>query len=246
MKKIKKFEEIKTIKSSELDSWDTKQISDQKKYTGTKNLNKDIGAKMIEVFNNYGFFVMGVGPGDFLGSYHILLEPEKNLREYRVKLGLNDTWENFLDSNGYSEEEFNELDIKEQQQLEKDFNRQGDISDGNMEFSVFLPNGVKDENAAFSDAFEYLKLVQNSIPQMYTDPILEEPRSGGVLNDLPDEFKKFINNKGIKITNENVEDVNTINYRLYKDSKFFYELKEVCDHHNIDYEDLITNLLNIK
>lgn len=81
---------------------------------------------------------------------------------------------------------------------------------------------------------------------MYTNPTLEELRDGGVLNDLPDEFKKFINNKGIKITNDNVEDVNTVNYRLYKDSKFFYNLKEVCDDHNIDYEDLITDLLNIK
>lgn len=144
MKNIKKFEEIKTIKSSELDSWDTKQTLDQKKYTGTKNINKDLGAKMIEVFNNYGFFVMGVEPGEFLNRSKIVLEPEKKFREYRVQLGLNDTWENFLDSNGYSEEEFNELDIKEQQELEKDFDNQGDIADGNMEFSVFLPNGVKD------------------------------------------------------------------------------------------------------
>ena len=134
MKKIKTFEDIKTVNSSDLEgSWDPKQNLDKPKYTGTKNLDKSIGAKMIEVFNNYGFFVMGIGPGKFLNVQEIVLEPEKNLREFRIQLGLNDTWENFLDSNGYDEKEFDELDIKEQEKLEKEFDDQGDIADGNME-----------------------------------------------------------------------------------------------------------------
>lgn len=242
---MKHLEKFSIVNSSDMENWSLDN-NDKSKYTGTKNLNTNLGAKMIEVFNDYGFFVMGVGPGDFLNSYKITLDPEKNLREYRVKLGLNDTWENFLESNGYTQEEFDDLDIKEQQQLENEFNEQGDIADGNLEFSVFLPNGVKDEKSAFADAFEYLKLVQNSIPEMYINPTLDEPRDGGVLSEFPDEFKKFINNKGIKITNDNVEEVNTINYRLYKDSKFFSNLKEVCDDFKINYKNLINDLLNIK
>jgi len=245
MKKIKTFEEIKTISSSELGgNWSAKHHNDKREYTATKKLNSNIGDKMIKVFNDYGFFVKGVGPGDFLKTQGILLGSEKKLREYRVELGLNDTWENFLESNGLDQKEFDELSEKEQQELDNDFNEQGDIADASMEFSVFLPNGIKDESSAFADAFEYLKLVEKSIPQMYINPTLSD--SDGVLNDYENEFKKFINNKKINITNDNIEVVVTVNYRLYKDSKFFYELKEVCEKHDIDYKDLINDLLNIK
>ena len=247
MKNIKSFEDIKTIKSSELDdSCVVKDIMDKKKYTGTKKLNPEIGNKMIKVFNNYGFFVMGIGSGDYLNKQKIIFELEKKLKEYRVKLGLKNTWENFLESNGYDQQDFEELNLKEQQNLKSEFDNEGDISKEDLEFSVFLPNGVKNENNAFADAFEYLKLVEKSIPKMYENPTLPYPNEGGVLSDFPNDFKKFINNKNIKITNDNIEEVNTINYRLYKDSKFFYNLKEVCNNHNINYKELINSLLNIK
>jgi len=246
MKKIKTFEDMKIVKNSDLENWSTKQFHDKNKYTGSKNLNTKIGYKMIEVFNNYGFFVMGVGPGDFLNTHNIVLEPEKNLREYRVELGLKNTWDNFLDWNGVTEEEFEELSQDEQNNLKKEFDDDGDIADGNMEFSVFLSNVTKDEKSAFADAFDYLKLVEKSIPQMYTNPTLEDVRRGGVLTEYENEFKKFLNNKKINITNDNIEMVTTVNHRLYKDSKFFYNLKKVCEKHDISYSDLINDLLNIK
>jgi hypothetical protein len=242
MRKIKTFEDIKTISSSDLDgTWNPKDHLDKDRYTGSKNLNKNLGSKMLEVFEEYGFFVQGFGPGDWLNKSQIVLPPEQNLREFRVSLGLKDTWENFLDSNGYSEEEFDELEVNEQQKLEKEFNEQGDIADTNMEFSVFLPNGTKDIQSGLADAFQYLKLVQNSIPDMYANPYVED-----VIKNEPEQFKKFINNKGIQISNNNIEIVPVIDYRLYKDSKFFYNLKEACDDHDIDYKDLINDLLNIK
>ena len=66
-----------------------------------------------------------------------------------------------------------------------------------------------------------------------------DPRT--VLSDNVSGFKTFINRKKIKITNDNVEDVPTIEYRLYKDSKFFGRLRDVIG--DYDAKELINRWL---
>jgi hypothetical protein len=87
------------------------------------------------------------------------------------------------------------------------------------EFSVFLPLNSKNvELCALCDASNYLKIINECTPEMFTG--VED----NILADNTKGFKCFINSKGIKITNDNIEDVPMINERLRKDSKVFSDL----------------------
>lgn len=83
------------------------------------------------------------------------------------------------------------------------------------------------------------------IIKVLADSFPSDIKSGNYEDDAlrneTEGFKKFINAKGLKISNENIEDVPTDNYRIYKDLKFIVELKDVCDKNDIDYTDLITD-----
>ena len=90
--------------------------------------------------------------------------------------------------------------------------------------------------SALSDASKYLKLLNDSFPEIIKSGFIEDD----VLSDYTEGFKKFLNNKGLNITNNNIEDVPTINERIRKDTKFLAQLKDVCRDYNINY----TNLMN--
>lgn len=213
---------LKFMKFKDMENWDPKQNEDKEKLTGKKKLNTNLGQKVIEFFEENLLFV-SVGPGDWIKRQELLLPDEKKLKEYRVTIGRKNTYEEWLEWNGYDDSPEKEKEWEEETP---------DFEDRDCpEWSVFLPVGTKNlEGAAMADSSTYLKLITDAYPKVVEYHI--DTRHGGALGDDPDGFKKFINKKGVNITNDNVEIVNKINTRLYKDSKVFGEFREILG----DYE----------
>lgn len=227
MKHLKSFEEkkknlMKIVKSSELgNSWSVDNIlnKDKEKHlTGTKKLDLDLGQKVIDLLAEYNLFISGVGSDDSCTKRFGLLEPEKKFKEYRVSLGIKQSYEDWYEYNYTGEEDITEEELQEKYEIYKP------DDDNKMNWSVFLPTSIKNhelERSAMADSTEYLKLLNDTYPNMFKSHL----EYYSAINES-DNFKKFINKKGIKITNDNIEDVSTISYRLYKDSKVFGEFRE--------------------
>jgi hypothetical protein len=224
--KINKFNEkatLNTIKSSDMNDWSGKP---KVIYSGTKKLDLQIGAKVIDLLLKYGLGIVDVGPAKWMYDQGLLLPDEENLQEYRVQLGTKQDWDEFLED--YEQENditYDDLSEDEQEiiddiyyELPFEVDRHDEI-----EFSVFLPNGTQDlKKAAMSDASNYLKLLKNS----ELDSILKGHCEYQIFFDYPIEVKNFINGKKIKVTNKNLEIVKTVSYRLYKDSKVFTVIED--------------------
>jgi len=214
--KVNKFnEEINTVNFSDLENWDIKK---DRVYTGTKNLNLDIGQKVFNLLEEYGLLAE-VGPGNFLTRQNSVLASEKQFREYRVHLSKIKPFNEYLDDEGI--DDFDKLSKKEKIRIQKEYESRKIYGDTNLEFSVFLPSDIKSydiTNSALYDASNYLLVLSDCIPELFKG--IED----NVLIDNTKGFKCFLNKKDLKITNDNIEDVPAINYRIYKDSKFFGEL----------------------
>jgi len=233
MKNLKTFEESKfsTVKSSEIgDSWSVDAIHNREKeksLTGKKDLDLKLGAKVIELLSEYGLFP-SVGSGKWLHHWKLVLDSEKNFKEYRVELGEKKSFKDWLD---YEEIDYNNMDDDEQYRIEVQYdNLEPEKDHRGLEFSVFLPVGTKNlEESAMSDASKYLYTLSNSLPEVYKDKL----EYSGTLSGNPVGFKKFLSDKELKITNQNIEDVPMIETRLYKDNKFFYHLEDTIGKHEM-------------
>lgn len=238
MKYLKKQEELNTIKFSDLENWDIRQKNDKLKFTGTKDFDLKLAKKTLELLNKFGFGILTIDAKDFLRRMEILLEPEKKLKEYRVSLSVKIPFNDYLENNEI--EDFESLSETEQEEIENKYEIDGFIDpDEKLIFSVFFPMSIKSHEynlSALSDASKYLKLLNDSFPEIIKSGFIEDD----VLSDYTEGFKKFLNNKGLNITNNNIEDVPTINERIRKDTKFLAQLKDVCRDYNINY----TNLMN--
>lgn len=231
---MRHLEKFSTVKSSDIENWDPQQILNKEKnikqYTGTKDLNLKLGLEVQNLFDEYGLHV-DVGPGDWLKRQGIVLKSEEKFKEYRVHLSKILPWEDFLESEGISEEEFDELSEKEKEKLQDEYHSSKIDHDSNMEFSVFLPLGTKNLiEAALADASVYLKMLSKCLPEIFKCNTIDDS-----LRDETDGFKCFLNSKELKITNDNIEDVPMINYRIYKDSKFFVELEENLENDTMNF-----------
>ena len=167
----------------------------------------------------------------------LLLEDENELKEFRVYLGkyyseekFQDDWGNYLDK----EEEYQEDIDEDRKRIGKLEELDGYNSDS-LEFSVFLPSSVKfhDKDSPKYDMFVtvcltqaaiYFKILEN-VPKTFDSPILDIEHMDPVVDD-PKLFGVFLKLHGYQITNYNIDKVHEVLYRLYKDSKFFYNLKE--------------------
>ena len=100
--KIKKFNETMTTKKfSEMgDTW---LVQNKKVYTGTKQLDLQLGSKVIDLLEEYGLGIMSVGSGKWINDQHLLLPDETNFQEYRVNIGKRIEWKDFLENEGYEE-----------------------------------------------------------------------------------------------------------------------------------------------
>ena len=158
--KVNKFsEEMKTVNYSDLKNWSVDKLLQPKIIIGNKELNMKLGAEVSNLLEEYGLFI-DVNQRDWMKKYQLLLPDETNLIEYRVSIGQKETWEDFLDNNGY---EYDELSDKEKIEIDNEFEKREVISDPPIEFSVFLPNNVEIlEYAALADASVYLKLLSDS------------------------------------------------------------------------------------
>jgi len=213
---IKRFnEELKTVKYSKLDKWGVDNIMIPKVKIGNKELDLKLGSNVLELFNNHGFDI-NISQFEWMAKQHLLLPDEINLIEHRVEVGKKRTWDDFLDYNGY---EYEKLTKKEQKKIDDEFdNREFINNETEIEFSVFLPENLENvEYAALADASIYLKILYDS----ELKGVLNGDTDYRILSDESFGFKKFLNFKKIKITNNNIEDIPTIERRLYKDSKVF-------------------------
>jgi hypothetical protein len=201
---------------------------------------------ILKSLSDAGLGIYEITETSWLTNYK--LPDESSLKEIRIKLGkiysqeeFNDDWGNYLDNDEYSDE------------VESDRNQIGEVlSDryDNFEFSVFLDKGVKiqDKKSKKYDLFvalcltqasAYLKLLLLSIPEVF--------------NNLPWEYKtgwdhteglgKFCTFHNLKITNSTLESAVDAVYRLYKDSKFFHELKGKIG--DTKYENLVNDVIKV-
>jgi hypothetical protein len=231
--KINKFnEDIETKKFSDLENWSVADNKNKKIYSGNKEFNYELGNKVIELLNEYGLGIIAVGPGKWLEKNKLILSDETNLKEYRVNIGKKQDWDDFIEEyNDENDIEYDDLDEEQQEKVQEIYNNlpykgQGYGDDDYIEFSVFLPNNVKDvESAAMSDASTYLKLLVDSGFELYGGGLDEYD----VFYHEPIPTKNFINGKKITINNNNLEDIVSISYRLYKDGKVFDSFREFLD-----------------
>jgi len=221
--RVNKFnEEMKTVNYSDLKNWNVDKLSQPKIIIGNKELNIKLGSEVSKLLEEYGLFI-DVNEGDWMKKYQLLLPDETNLIEYRVSIGEKETWEDFLDYNGY---EYDELSKKEKKEIDKEFEKREVISDPPIEFSVFLPNNVENlEYAALADASVYLKLLSDS----NLKGIMHGHCDRNVFGDETYGVKAFLKLKKIKINNDNIEDLLIVESRLYKDSKAFTLFEDVLE-----------------
>ena len=224
MKHIKLFEDMKTVKFSDMENWSVDNIN-KKAYSGNKEFNYELGNKVISLLDEYGLGIIGVGPGKWLEKSKLLLPDEINFKEYRVNIGKRQDWNDFIDE--YENDHnivYDELDENEQEKINEIYNNlpYEELGNDYIEFSVFLSSNVTNiEAAAMSDASTYLKLLVDSGFDLY-----DSFNDYNVFFDNPISTKKFINGKKIVINNSNLEELVTVSNRLYKDGKVFYLFKE--------------------
>ena len=227
--KINKFNEKTTfniVNSADMENWSSEKPM---VYSGKKNINYNVGNKVIELLTKYGLGITGVGPGEWLKKSNLLLADEINIKEYRVNIGKKQDWDDFIeDYENENDVEYDKLSEEEQEKIDDiyanlpydDVPRHGREE---IEFSVFLPNNVKNINsAAMSDASTYLKLLIDSGFELYSRDLDDS----AVFHHEPISTKNFINGKKITINNNNLEDIVPISYRLYKDGKVFDAFRE--------------------
>ena len=226
MKHINLFEDMKTVKFSDMENWSVGGNKNKKVYSGSKEFNYELGNKVIELLNEYGLGIVGVGPGKWLEQQKLILQDETNFKEYRVNIGKKQDWDDFIEEyESDNDVVYDELDEVGQEKIDEIYNNlpYDKVGYDYIEFSVFLPTNVTDVNAAaMSDASTYLKLLVDSGFKLYGGGLDEYD----VFYNEPIYTKNFVNGKKITINNSNLEELVTVSYRLYKDGKVFDSFKE--------------------
>ena len=229
MKIIRFNEEMRIINKSEMDGW---SVPDKKMdiKTGTKNLNLNLGQKVIELFAEYGIGIITVNRMNFLEKWKLVLPDEKNFVEHRVHIKRKQSWNDFIDEYEYDNNvKYDHLNEEEQEKIQNIYNELPyDVDDPYIEFSVFLPRNIDESTinqSAMSDASNYLKiLVQSNIQSVLNG---HSSYWYDILSDDTDGVKKFLIFKKIKINNNNIDDIITAGDRLHKDAKAIYQFEEV-------------------
>jgi hypothetical protein len=191
--------------------------------------------------NEYGYFKGNISNKVNWGIY----PSEVNKHEYRFELGRIITKESVL-INWYIDENLTDPDkIKEEvgeknhKEFMEDMEKIGEIEevDSRLEFSVFSKYKIR-----LNDPYAQSYLLTLGLSYL-KDLILNYK---AVLMDIFDyhqassdmySFKKLLKYKKEIINNNNLEFFPEVEYRLYKDSKFFYSLKK--EFFNGDTDDML-------
>lgn len=257
MKHLKSYEDkkkeskLKTVKFSEIgDSWRPEDIIGKEereaKFTGKKNFDLNKGQKVKDMLLKYRIGIISVGPGDWLHRQQIVLKPEEVFKEYRVELGIVPTFETFIENNDMFIEDYENMSEEEQLEWTEKYENEAKPEESGyrtFEFSVFFPLNLSQDKelCALCDATNYLKLLNEVVPNDVKNGNIEDD----CLRNETKGFKKFLNVKEIDISNDNIEDIPNINYRIYKDTKFLGYLKDVCEENSINYNKLINDWLKL-
>jgi hypothetical protein len=231
-------------KSSEIDSWSPSRILDKEKdkqLNGKKYLNLKLGEKVIDLFTSYNLSIE-VEPGDYLKKMHLLLDIEKQFKEYRVIISYKRSLDEYIDYEYGGKEN---IDISDDE-LQEEYKKWVDDGYDKIEWSVFLPMNVSNSNlkaSAMSDSTTYLLLISKTYKDMLKGYMLEYSNA---LSEYPVAFKKYLNNKNIKISNKNIELVTTIESRLYRDSKAFSYFKELLNDFDLDSSKFFKKWLKLR
>jgi len=113
--------------------------------------------------------------------------------------------------------------------------------DGNLGYSVFLNENFPPERlneAVASEGLIYLRMFNECFQRC----VLKGTYEDNALREEVEGFKSYLKHCKLKITNSNIEIVTDINYRIYKDGKFFMTAKDEIEH----YSTIIDGLLKIK
>jgi len=161
-----------------------------------------------------------------------------------VEIGVIPSFENYLENNEV--EDYENMSEEEQLEWTEKYENEAKPEESGyrtFEFSVFFPLNLSQnkELCALCDATNYLKLLNEVLPKCVKDGNIEDD----CLKDETKGFKTFLNSKGINISNSNIEDIPSINYRIYKDTKFLGYLKDVCEENSINYSKLINDWLKL-
>jgi hypothetical protein len=239
-----KKQTLKVKKFSDMDDWSATENEatkgKPKVSAASLDLNTTFGKKFSDIFRKYGLGIESVGIGSWIKNHGVLLDDEKDKVEYRVQLGRYLSNEDLIDQFDTDNPEEFIKNNKSNKSLCKEFMSMYDsVKTGkvveidkfsNLQFSVFLDKRVSDINseighiAIWQAAALYLGIIKAS---EMTDVLAGRMEYYDALtgND-PLPLKKFLKQHNCKISLENLEDATTWAYRVYKDSKFFGELRE--------------------
>lgn len=206
------------------------------------DINLELGQKVLAFLydNNLTIEVdqaRGYSPITPLGN-------ENKLIEYRcsVQTRISDM-EEVEENYKYENDIEDDADLTDDQRTEmmKHYDNSFTDVEGNLAYSVFLNANFPPERLNEAGAAEGLIYLR-----MFSSCFTENVRTGqydeNALGNEVDGFKSYLKYCKLRITNANVEMVTDINYRIYKDGKFFM----IANDEISDYESIITELLKIK
>lgn len=239
---------IKTIKFSELENWSGEKKS--KSGIDLLEFETTVGAKLKKIANSYNLDLLEFEKGDYLRD-EWQLPFEVKQEQYRVTLGkiwtLEDVKEEWraTDIKGFEKEWGTDRPGYKTDFL-NDLEKIGTIerADRNeLTFSVFLPEIKKNHHllslAVWQSAALYLFILRNSTDEVYDGKMLEY--FSAIHNE---NLGKYFEISKFQVSNKNVNRVADYAYRLYKDSKFFYELRDFLG--DSDYDNLLNDLNKLK
>lgn len=174
--------------------------------------------KILNLFDEWDLGIESIKEGDFCKKNSIVLPNEQHLKEYRVSIKEIYREANVLEDCGVDSVDELEEEDKKLINSFKDMNY-------DTTFSVFLPSNTMDlKSGAIECASRYLKILSNSCDEVYLGIVDNDSMSSDI-----NKFKTFLKLENITITNENLEFINKVNYRLYKDNNFVNELRGLIE-----------------
>jgi hypothetical protein len=198
----------------------------------TSHIDKKIPL-ILDTLSKHGIGIIDISNYEYLNpktrtGLGILFPSEINSIEYRISLGRIITLESILDVWGIdSVEDFDKENIN-YEDFKEDLERVGEMEEARnrVEFSVMSPKRLKIDDMYIQSylitlAMKYLSDLIVSYKGVIFDHFDYHDASRNM-----DGFKSFLNRRGEKINNKNLEFFPVIEYRLYKDNKFFYNVRK--------------------
>ena len=204
----------------------------------TGDVNLALGARVLDFLDNHNLTIEvdeanGYSPISLLGN-------EKKLTEYRCEIKMRsdliDYEETYKYDNNIADED--ELTPEQREDMMSSYGTAFEEFNDNIGYSVFLDSNFPHSRlneAGAAEGLEYLKMFNKCFSEDVTGGRIDDDS----LAHNVEGFKKYLTYTNLKITNSNVEIVNDINYRIYKDGKFFSIAHSEIDNYNTILQGLL-------